>query len=56
VENVKPAKLRREIANAYMKGLYLIIQPVSGTKAWAVRYRLGGKSHKYTIGHYLPSA
>jgi integrase len=52
VEAAKPAKHRREMADAYMKGLYLIIQPVTGTKTWAVRYRLGGKSHKYTIGHY----
>jgi integrase len=35
-----------------MKGLYLIIQPGTGTKTWAVRYRLGGKSHKYTLGPY----
>jgi hypothetical protein len=52
VEAAKPAKQRREIADTYMRGLYLIILPVSGTKTWAVRYRLGGKSHKYTIGHY----
>jgi integrase len=34
-----------------MRGLYLIVQP-TGRKTWAVRYRLGGKSAKHTVGPY----
>jgi integrase len=52
VEAAGPSNVRRELPDAYMKGLYLIIQPGTGTKTWAVRYRLGGKSHKYTLGPY----
>ena len=52
VEAAKPGKARRELPDMYMKGLYLIIQPGTGTKTWAVRYRLGGKSYKHTIGPY----
>jgi integrase len=32
-------------------GLYLIIQP-SGAKSWALRYRVGGRSRKLTLGPY----
>jgi hypothetical protein len=31
--------------------LYLVIQP-SGAKSWAYRYRLNGKTRKYTIGAF----
>jgi integrase len=34
-----------------MPGLYFLIQP-SGAKSWAVRYRHGGKTRKYTLGPY----
>ncbi|HWW36448.1 MAG TPA: integrase arm-type DNA-binding domain-containing protein, partial [Xanthobacteraceae bacterium] len=51
VEMARPADVRREIADAYMRGLYLIIQP-TGSKSWAVRCRLGGKPIKHTIGSY----
>ena len=40
IETLKPVKERREIPDAYLPGLYLIVQP-SGAKAWAVRYRHG---------------
>jgi integrase len=33
------------------RGLYLVIQP-SGTKSWAYRYRIGGKSRKLTLGTF----
>src|SRR5262245_41276258 len=33
------------------RGLYLVIQS-SGTKSWAFRYRIGGKSRKLTLGPY----
>ena len=51
VENELPAQERREIPDAIMRGLYLIVQP-TGRKVWAVRYRLGGKSAKHTVGPY----
>lgn len=51
VEMARPADVRREIADAYVRGLYLIIQP-TGSKSWAVRCRLGGKPIKHTIGSY----
>lgn len=52
VESVKPkSKTRREIPDARMPGLYLIVQP-SGAKSWAVRYRHGGRPRKLTIGSF----
>ena len=51
IETARPADVRREIPDAYMRGLYLIIQP-TGSKSWAVRCRLGGKPIKHTIGPY----
>lgn len=51
VEKLKAAAERREIADARMPGLYLIVQP-SGAKSWAIRYRLGGVPRKFTIGPY----
>jgi len=40
VESTKPDAVRKEIADGYLRGLYLIVQP-SGAKSWAVRYRHG---------------
>jgi integrase len=51
VENKRPSAERREIADDYMRGLYLIVQP-TGAKSWAVRYRHSGKSAKHTIGPF----
>jgi integrase len=51
VEARRASPERREIPDDYMRGLYLVVQP-TGTKSWAVRYRLGGKSAKHTIGPY----
>src|SRR5262245_10857827 len=51
VENERATSDRRELPDSYMRGLYLIVHP-TGRKTWAVRYRLGGKSHKHTIGPY----
>jgi integrase len=51
VETARAASERREIADTYMRGLYLVVQP-TGSKSWAVRYRHGGKSHKDTLGPY----
>ena len=49
VEAIKPAAARREIPDALLPGLYLVVQP-SGAKSWAVRYRHGGRPRKHTIG------
>jgi len=51
IENIKPTKTRQEIADELLTGLFLIVQP-TGKKSWAVRYRIHGKSKKYTIGAY----
>src|SRR5262245_3564007 len=48
IENVKPAAVRREIADSGCRGLYLIVQP-TGRKAWAVRYRFGSVTRKLTL-------
>jgi integrase len=51
IETARAASERREIADTYMRGLYLVVQP-TGSKSWAVRYRHAGKSHKDTLGPY----
>src|SRR3546814_19816071 len=48
VENVKPGTARKEIPDALLPGLYLVVQP-SGAQSWAVRYRHGGKPRKLTL-------
>ena len=49
VEAIKPATARREVPDALLPGLYLLVQP-SGARSWAVRYRHNGKSRKLTLG------
>jgi integrase len=54
VDRIRPARKRRELpdrGNGSVAGLYLIVQP-SGRKSWAVRFRLHGKGHKFTLGGY----
>ncbi|TXN00563.1 DUF4102 domain-containing protein [Methylobacterium sp. WL64] len=52
VERHKPQPAGRvEIPDAALPGFYLVVQP-SGAKSWAVRYRFGGKTRKFTIGPY----
>jgi integrase len=48
IENLKPAAHRQEIPDGGCRGLYLVLQP-SGRRAWAVRYRHGGKTRKLTL-------
>jgi integrase len=48
IENLRPGSQRREISDGG-SGLYLVLQP-SGHKAWAVRYRVGGRPAKLTLG------
>jgi integrase len=45
-----PAK-RREIPDGKISGLYFVLQP-TGTRSWAVRYRVDGAPRKLTIGPY----
>lgn len=56
VEAAKPHKrdgkaVRTEYPDGRVAGLYLIVQPNS-KKSWALRYRLGGKTRKHTIGKF----
>ena len=52
VDAAKPdTDKRREVADAALPGLYLVIQP-SGAKSWALRYRFGGKPVKLTLGRW----
>jgi len=59
VDNAKPGTSRREIADGLVPGLYLVVHP-SGNKAWALRYLMGDKPKKLTLGRYpaleLPDA
>src|SRR5262249_37530675 len=49
VENIRPREKRVEIADGGCRGLYLVVQPVSGKKSWAVRYRFHGMPRKLTL-------
>ncbi|WP_018259465.1 Arm DNA-binding domain-containing protein [Methylobacterium sp. WSM2598] len=51
IEALKGGPVRAEIRDGLIPGLYLVCQP-SGSKSWAVRYRAGSRSRKYTIGGY----
>jgi integrase len=52
VEAAKPdTGKRREVADAALPGLYLVVQP-SGAKSWALRYRFAGKPSKLTLGRW----
>ena len=51
VEMIKPTEKRQEIADAVVPGLYLLVQP-SGKKSWAVRFRMGGRVLKHTLGSW----
>ena len=42
---------RKELPDAYLPGLYFVVQP-SGAKSWAVRYRHNGRPRKHTLGPY----
>jgi integrase len=48
VKTLKPGPDRQEIPDALLPGLYLVIQP-SGGISWAIRYRVGRRSRKYTL-------
>jgi integrase len=50
VAKLKPASIRREIPDQGCPGLRLIIQPSSGNKSWAMRFRNGRNHAKLTLG------
>lgn len=54
VEAAQADARRREIPDAQLPGLYLVVQP-SGAKSWALRYRIAGAPKKLTIGPVLLS-
>ncbi len=51
VETVKTSDTRKEIPDAHMPGLYLVVQP-GGARSWAVRYRHHGRPRKHTLGSF----
>jgi hypothetical protein len=51
VKAMKPKAARVETADAGVPGLYLVTQP-TGAKSWAIRYRLGGRPAKATLGSF----
>jgi integrase len=52
IEHIQPKATRQEIADAGCPGLYLIVQP-TGSKSWALRYRVAGKAAKLTLGRAI---
>ena len=52
IEALGPSETRREIPDSLMMGLYLLVQPRTGNKTWAVRCRQNGRPRKFTIGRY----
>jgi integrase len=51
IGRIKPGAARREIADAVLPGLYLVVQP-SGARSFAVRTRVAGKPVKITVGRW----
>jgi Arm DNA-binding domain len=51
LDALKSSDKRREVPDGKVVGLFLIVQP-SGSKSWAVRYRVDGRPKKLTIGAY----
>ena len=49
IENIKPKAHRFEVPDGGCRGLYLVVQPSSGHKSWAVRYRFNNKPRKLTL-------
>lgn len=45
----KPCKLRTEIPDGDMPGLFLVVQP-TGAKSWALRYVYNKRNYKLTLG------
>jgi integrase len=54
LETVKPGKARVEYRDSLLPGLCLVVQP-TGTRSFAVRYRIGRRTRKYTIPGVYPA-
>ena len=53
VEKLRADPTKRvEIADSILPGLYLVVQPSSEAKSWAVRSRVDGRPVKITIGRF----
>jgi integrase len=52
IEALDAGNKRREIPDDLLMGLYLIVQPNTGNKVWAVRCRQNGRPRKITIGRF----
>lgn len=47
----KPTMERQQVPDDLCVGLYLMVQP-TGRKSWTVRYRVGTKHRRYSVGKY----
>lgn len=52
IRNQPVPQSRTEIPDGKIGGLYLVIQPTTGAKSWALRYRANGQPKKLTLGAY----
>jgi integrase len=53
IRKIKPSDKRQEIPEGRIGGLLLVVQPLpSGSKSWALRFRLLGATAKLTFGPY----
>ena len=53
IKNMKPEEVRKEYPDGGCRGLYLVVQPNSGVKSFAVRCRVNGKPAKITLGKFV---
>jgi len=53
IKNLKPGPKSREVAVGGARGLYLWIG-ASGIRSFVVRYRIGGRPQKLTLGRWIP--
>ena len=51
IKGLKPIQRRQEVKDDGCPGLYLLVQP-SGAKGWAVRYTIGNRVLKKTLGGF----
>jgi len=51
VDRLKPRSTRYEVADHRVPGLRLVVQP-TGAKSWVLRYSIGNRDRRYTIGSY----
>src|SRR5688572_16700556 len=51
VRRWKPVAERMTVADAAVRGLYLVIEP-SGLKRFLLRYKADKKTHRYALGRF----